>query len=323
MKMISDFTCYKKKLNFIFFKLTLEKNCFNKILPMKFVKFLILLFLIFNCKEKNTIKPSGVRIDYNSFPENWQKLTKVNDKFVIYHPCSRNEGNIELMSISNGFKILKIELQEYYEDFLVKEIIKNGDNYILKATSRKTDDPVVFSIQKNSKIEKTYYWKWKYFGIENKHLYTNYNNLTNFKTINQPCSECPNNPCFDKIEPIDGKYEFQLPYVLSLDGNDYREMSLKIEKDSTFNFKVLYYSDSILEEDQTFNHRGKSIIDSSTVLIRFNKFNHELNQYFDPNNESNLTRINDSTYKFPKEIKGLILDEVFCENWDINKFKNK
>ncbi|AUC15832.1 hypothetical protein BTO06_12030 [Tenacibaculum sp. SZ-18] len=279
--------------------------------------------MIFNCKENNSKKPSEVRIDYNLFPENWQKLTKVNGEFVIYYPCSRNEGNIELMSISNGYKILKIGLQEYHEDFLVKEIIKYGDNYILKATSRKNDDPIIFSIEKNPNIEKTYYWKWKYFGIEYNNHYTRYDNLTRFKTIHQPCSECPDSPCIDNIDPIDGKYEFKLPYVLSLDGNDYREMSLTIEKDSTFNFKVQYYSDSNIEKDQTFNYKGKSTIDKDTVLIRFNKFNQELIRYFNPKNEPNLLLINDSTYRFSKNIRGLVLDEVFCENWDIKKYTNK
>ncbi|MGB6267513.1 MAG: hypothetical protein WBF67_00760, partial [Olleya sp.] len=138
--------------------------------------------------------------------------------------------------------------------------------------------------------------------------------------VYQPCKECPDVPCVDK-EIINGDYKATLPYSLALDGNDYREVNFSITKDSISELEIYYYPEDEIDKGVSIKYSGKAKIDSIYFIIEFQNFN-KLREYFNPNKEPNLEYLNDSIFRFKKTVNGLLIDNAFCENWEMRKYKN-
>lgn len=288
-----------------------------------YIQIFIILVLI-GCNEtskKNNTEIKEVKADINDFPKTWQRLSEINDELTLYFPCKGGDRSIQFSTLSNGDKLMHINYNEQYLDFLVIELIKKKNGYILKVLDRKSYIAKTFQIEKYDKLNNLFYWTWKDNDKEYRFLYTPFNSNSKYPVVHQPCKECPDIPCED-IEIIEGTYQVNLPYELSLDGNDYREVNFSISKDSISELEIYYYPENINEKGESIKYVGKAKIDSTHFVIEFENFNNELKGYFNPNKEPNLEYLNDSIFRFKKTVNGLFIDDAFCENWEMKKYKN-
>ncbi len=291
---------------------------------IKNYKLLIILLIFIGCNEtskKRSIKDKVTKVNFANFPKTWQRLTEIGDELTLYFPCKGGDRSIQFTTLSNGNELMHINYEEQYYDFLVNELNKKGDNYYLEAIDRKSDKLKVFRIEINKEQNNLAYWNWENNGKKYRYLFTTFDTISKYPVEHQPCKECPEIPCED-IEVIDGIYEVELPYSLSLDGGDYRELSFTIAKDSTSLLEIYYYPENENQEGESLKYKGKVKIDSTYFIVQFHDFNTELSQYFDSKKEHKLEYLNDSIFRFRKSVNGLIIDDSFCENWEIKKYKN-
>lgn len=269
-------------------------------------------------KQSNT-KTNLTKTDINDFPKLWQRISKINKKLTNYYPCQGGDRSIQFSTLSNGDKLMYLNYDEQYFNFFVNQLFKNDDGYILKVFERKTQLKKTFKIKVYNKKDSLYYWTWYENEKEYKFLFTPFKNR--FPIIYQPCKECKDIPCED-FETFEGKYKASLPYKLSLDGNDFRELNFTIDKDSISKLEIYYYPEDENEKGKKISFTGKTEIDNLFFVIKFKNFNAELLDYFNPKNEPKLEYLNDSTFRFKKDVKGLIIDDSFCENWEMKKYKD-
>jgi len=217
--------------------------------------------------------------------------------------------------------LMHINYNGQYFDFLVRELNKKGNSHTLKVIDRKSNDLKIFRIENYDELTNLSYWNWENNEKEYRFLFTPFNTNIKYPVVHQPCKECPDVPCED-IEIIKGKYQATLPYRLSLDGNDYRELNFTITKDSITLLEIYYYPENENEEGESIKYVGKATIDSTYFIVEFENFKSEVFEYFDPKKESELEYLNDSIFRFKKTVNGLTIDDSFCENWEMKKYKN-
>lgn len=291
---------------------------------MKNYKLIFILLIFFGCNEvskKQTAAIQETKVDLDKFPTVWQRLTKINDELTFYYPCKGGDRSIQFTTLSNGGKLMYVNYDQQYFDFLFNELIKNKSGYTLKVLDRKSHISKVFEIEHFDEQNNLFYWSWKDHNKEYRFLYTPYNADNKYPVVHQPCKECPDIPCVDK-ELIEGEYHVTLPYILSLDGNDYNEVNFTITKDSITELEIYYYPEDENENGESIKYTGKAKVNSTHFIIEFENFNTELREYFNPDKEPELEYLNDSIFKFKKTVKGLIIGDSFCENWEMKKYKN-
>jgi hypothetical protein len=291
---------------------------------MKKYKLIIILLALIGCNEaskKQNTEPNVIKVDFDNFPKAWQRITEINDEPTFYFPCKGGDRSIQFSKLSNGNNLMYINYEEQYFDFLVKEFYKNGDDYFLEVINRKSNDLKIFRIENYKGQNKLTIWNWENKGKKYKCLFTPFDSSSNYPVVYQPCKECPETPCED-IEVIEGKYHVTLPYSISLDGNDYRELSFTITKDSTSLLEIYYYPEKENNDGESLKYNGKVKIDSTYFIVEFDNFNIDLLSYFNPKKEPELEYLNDSIFRFKKSVIGLIIDDSFCENWEMKKYKN-
>ena len=291
---------------------------------MRNYKLIFVLLVLIGCNKTSKKHNSEIKVvksDINDFPKVWQRLTVKNDELILYFPCKGGDRSIQFSTLSNGNKLMYINYNEQYLDFLVRELIKKKDGYTLKVLDRKSYVSKTFQIENYDKLNNLFYWTWKDSEKEYKFIYTPFNSNGKYPVVYQPCKECPDIPCED-IKVFDGIYQANLPYELSLDGNDYREVNFTITKDSISELEIYYYPEDINEKGESIKYIGKAEIDSTYFVIAFEDFNNELKEYFNPNKEPKLEYLNDSIFRFKKNVNGLFIDDSFCENWEMKKHKS-
>lgn len=291
---------------------------------MKNYKLVIIFLILIGCNETSKKKNSEiktVKVNFDNFPKTWQRLTEINDELTLYFPCKGGDRGIQFSTLSNGNKLMHINYEEQYFDFLVKGLNKKGGNYFLEVIDRKSNDLKVFRIENYKGQNSLTQWNWKNNGKKYRYLFTTYDTISKYPVVYQPCKECPETLCED-IEVIKGIYQVTLPYSLSLDGNDYRELSFTIAKDSTSLLEIYYYPENENQEGKSIKHKGKVKIDSTYFTVEFDNFNTKLSEYFSPKKETELEFLNDSIFRFKKSVNGLIIGDSFCENWEMKKYKN-
>ena len=292
---------------------------------------LSLIFLIlFGCDNttKNSVnnissakKQVKTEVNFDDFPKNWQRLTEIDEELVLFYPCSGGDRSFQFSQLSNGNWLINFYHNGQFVNLLVKELNKVDKNYFLEAIDRKTNDIIIFKLEDFRQEKGLAYWSWTYKNKRYEYAYVPFKSNKKFKVVYQPCSECPDIPC-DDVEIKEGIYEATLPYKFSLDGNDFREMDLTINKDSTVVFKIFYYPENMSEKGDIIKFYGKASIDTINFTIEFENFNEELRTYFNEEKESNLEFLNDSVFRFNKKVDGLIIDDSFCENWEKKKHQN-
>ncbi|WP_298507157.1 hypothetical protein [uncultured Maribacter sp.] len=288
-----------------------------------YILFLILLVFI-GCDDnskKNKSEIKDVKVNINDFPKAWSRITKINNDLINYYPCKGGDRSIQFSTLSNGDKLMYVNYDEQYFDFLVSELIKEKNGYTLKVLDRKSYVSKTFLIENYDNKNNLFYWTWNDNEKEYRFLFTPFNSNSKYPVIYQPCKECPDVPCVDK-EIIKGEYKATLPYNLALDGNDYREVNFTITKDSISELEIYYYPENEIEKGESIKYSGKAKIDSIYFTIEFQNFDKELRVYFNPTKESKLEYLNDSIFRFKKTVKGLLIDDAFCENWEMKKYKN-
>ncbi|MEW7279492.1 hypothetical protein ABW636_12935 [Aquimarina sp. 2201CG1-2-11] len=288
---------------------------------MKNYKVIIILLILIGCNEAHKKKSFKAKVNFDNFPKAWQRLTEINNELTLYFPCKGGDRSIQFSPLSNGNKLMHINYEEQYFDFLVKELNKKGDNHFLEVIDRKSNKLKVFRIENYEKQHNLAYWNWENNGKKHRYLFTTFDTISKYPVVHQPCKECPGTPC-ENIESIEGIYQVELPYTLSLDGGDYRELSFTIAKDSTSLLEIYYYPENENQEGESLKYNGKVKIDSIYFTVQFHNFSTELSKYFNPKKEPKLKYLNDSIFRFRKSVDGLIIDDSFCENWEMKKYKN-
>lgn len=288
-----------------------------------YILFFVLLVFV-GCKEnskKNDFEIKEVKANINDFPKAWSRITKINDELINYYPCKGGDRSIQFSTLSNGDKLMHVNYDEQNFDFLVNELTKEENGYILKVLNRKSHVSQTFVVENFDSENNLFYWAWNDNKKEYRFLYTPFASNSNFPVVNQPCNECPDDPCVDK-EIINGEYKATLPYNLALDGNDYREVNFSITKDSISELEIYYYPENEREKGDSIKYSGIAKIDSIYFTIEFQNFDKELRKYFNPKKEPKLEYLNDSIFRFKKTVKGLLIDDAYCENWEMKKHKN-
>jgi hypothetical protein len=286
---------------------------------------LILILLVFiGCNEntkKNNSEIKEVKTNINDFPKVWSRITKIKNELINYYPCKGGDRSIQFSTLSNGDKLMYVNYDEQYFDFLVSTLITKKNGYTLKVLDRKSYVSKTFQIENYDQKNNVFYWSWKDDEKEYRFLFTPFDAENKYPVVYQPCVECPNIPFVEK-EIIEGEYQVTLHYNLSLDGNDFREVNLSITKDSIAELEIYYYPEDEIDKGESIIYTGKAKIDSTYFVIEFENFDTELKEYFNPKNEPKLEYLNDSIFRFNKMVNGLIIDNSFCENWEMKKYKN-
>lgn len=291
---------------------------------MKTFNSIIILLVLISCskpQKKATLTNDIQKLSFEHFPKNWLRLTEIDNELVLYFPCNLIDKSIQLTELSNGDWLLRFYHLDEYTSLLIQDFYKKNNKAYLKTINRKTKDIIVFELENYDTFDNLTIWNWQEIDKKQSFVYFNPKSDLEFKTVYQPCSECPEVPC-DEIEVKEGVYQFELPYKLSLDGNDFREIDLVIEKDSTVNFSVYYYSNDDKSEGEFINYNGKAQINSSFIELSFELFDDRLKTYFNPLKEKELEYINDNSIRFNKMVDGLIIDGVYCTNWAKNIYNN-
>ena len=138
-----------------------------------FLIFLI-LFLI-SCNEsskKDKPQINLTKADINDFPKLWQRISKVNNELTNYYPCQGGDRSIQFSTLSNGDKLMYINYNGQYFDFLINQLFKNDDGYLLKVLERKTQLKKTFNITLYDKKDSLFYWTWNENEEEHKFLFT-------------------------------------------------------------------------------------------------------------------------------------------------------
>ncbi|MBL7471221.1 hypothetical protein [Robertkochia sediminum] len=292
---------------------------------MKSILHTILTILIFtSCNEKEVKKPLAQidnKVIIEDFPKIWSRITEIENEPTLYYPCSGGDQSIQLSKLSDGNYNIIINYKGQYWNSQVNEIRKKENGYILETKNQMSHHTTRFQVELINSKKNLWVWKWPGSDNSQKILYTPFKENNEFPIVYQPCKECPDIPCVDK-ETKEGAYEFTLPYALSLDGNDYRELSFLIKEDSTSYLRIYYYPDNLAEDGELKEYFGKATIDSTHVIIKFDNFNSELTEYFNPKDDNQLEFLNDTVFRFKKTIEGLTIDKDFCQNWELKKYSN-
>ena len=112
------------------------------------------------------------------------------------------------------------------------------------------------------------------------------------------------------------KYEFNLPYLLSSDGNDWAQIDLQIDTDSIATLKVLFHPKNVKDSVNTIIIGGRAKINNNDIILIFNKKSKDLDEFLaSSDGASNFKLINDSTIQFDKQVDEIWLMLTACVNW--------
>ena len=171
----------------------------------------IILYIIFftaliitSCNDKKT--PSNQEdFDLNTLPKKWIRLTKKDNKLVVFNSC--DSGNL-LLTISNVKKNFEILLHGEQEDSYIKilKINQIKDTVFMETKYIDSNEKQSFKFFWINKDQGLARFITKYSdGFVSDNVFVTTEKQNNFEKIDQPCKECWGDECNEMentVEPI-------------------------------------------------------------------------------------------------------------------------
>jgi len=138
-------------------------------------------------------------VSLSKVPKKWIKLSKYNNKNVIFNPCDGDNKKFEIKEVQSKWQLIESLGQEtaFYE-ILETKMVKS--DLVIKAIDKYSNDIHTFTLSTYKPESKVINWKWSYREFDFDYKYVNENGISDFKTINQPCKECWDDEICDEKE---------------------------------------------------------------------------------------------------------------------------